>query len=98
MVPCLQSSGTVGLPTQISQRSHGFIHCVTWVQGEHFVGSPKSFEVHVGSRWIGVGAPGTAQQPKQSQPFGTYLRQKSMHFCDCDALVEHSIACDVAYC
>ena len=67
-----QSAGTVGLPTHTSHRSHGFMHWVTCVHGEHFVGSPKSFAVHVGSNRIGVAAPGTAQQPKQSQPFGTY--------------------------
>ena len=47
--------------------------------------------MHVAASRMGVLAPGTTQQPKQSQPFGTNLRQKSMHCCDCDAAVEHSI-------
>ena len=34
---------------------------------------------------------GSEQQPKQSQPFGTSLRQLLMHFCDCEAEVEHSV-------
>ena len=88
-----QSAGTVVLPTQSSHRSHVFAHCVTCVQGGHFVGSPKSLAVHVGASRTGLGAPGIAQQPKQSHPFGTYLRQLSMHFCDCEALTEHSAAC-----
>src|SRR3982750_1505938 len=73
------------------------MHWVTCVQGGHFVASPKSFAVHVATRRTGVGAPGTAQQPKQSQPFGTSLRHLSMQFCDCDADTEHSSACWVAY-
>ena len=72
------------------------MHCVTCVQGGHLVGSPKSFAVQVFASRIGVGAPGTAQQPKQSQPFGTSFWQASMHFCDCDADTEHSIVCDSA--
>ena len=91
-----QSAGSVGLPMQISQCSHGFEHWVTCVQAGHFVGSPKSFAVQVAARRMGVGAPGTTQQPKQSQPFGTSLRQALMHAIDCDAEVEHSVACDVA--
>ena len=92
-----QSAGIVGLPMQISQRSHGFEHWVTCVQVGHLAGLPKSAAVQVDASLIGVGAPGTRQQPKQSQPFGTNLRQKLMHDCDCDADVEHSIVCDVAY-
>jgi len=45
----------------------------------------------------GAGAPGTTQQPKQSHPFGTSLRQAVMHACDCDAEVEHSVVCEAAY-
>jgi hypothetical protein len=47
------------------------MHWVTCVQAGHFVGSLKSFAVHVDTNRIGVDAPGTVQQPKQSQPFGT---------------------------
>ena len=83
---------------QISQRSHGFEHWVTCVQVGHLAGLPKSAAVQVAASRIGVGAPGTTQQPKQSQPFGTSLRQKLMQAVDCDADVEHSVACDVAYC
>jgi len=72
------------------------MHCVTCVQGGHLVGSPKSLAVQVGASRIGVAAPGTAQQPKQSHPFGTSLRHESMHFCDCDADSEHSSTCDSA--
>ena len=62
------------------------MHWVTCVHGEHFVGSPKSFAVHVGSRRMGVAAPGMAQQPKQSQPLGTNWRQKLMHFVEIPVL------------
>src|SRR5690242_18285088 len=94
----VQSAGSVGLPMQISQCSHGFEHWVTCVHAGHFAGLPKSAAVQVAARRIGVGAPGTTQQPKQSQPFGTHLRQVSMHVFDCDDDVEHSSACCVAYC
>ena len=88
-----QSAGTVGLPMQISQRSQVLAHWVTCVQGEHLAGLLKSAAVQVGSRRIGVAAPGTTQQPKQSHPFGVRFRQKSTHCCDCDADTEHSDAC-----
>ena len=42
---------------------------------------------------IGVDAPGTAQQPKQSQPFGTSFWHLSTQVCDCDDDTEHSVAC-----
>src|SRR6266511_5867081 len=90
-----QSAGMVVLPMQISQRSHGFEHWVTWVQRGHFTGSLKSAAVQVVASRM-VGPPGMAQQPKQSQPLGTNLRQLSMHAFDCDAVVEHSIVCCVA--
>ena len=83
---------------QISQRSHGFEHWVTCVQAGHLAGLPKSAAVQVAARRIGVGAPGTTQQPKQSQPFGTNLRQKLMQAADWEFDVEHWLACDVAYC
>ena len=73
------------------------MHWVTCVQRGHLAGSLKSAAVQVGTSRIGVVAPGTVQQPKQSQPFGTSLRQLSMHVCDCDDATEHSVACDVAY-
>src|SRR5262249_16297094 len=74
------------------------MHCVTCVQGGHFVGSPKSLAVQVAASRIGVDAPGTTQQPKQSQPFGTSFCHLSMQAGDCDDATEHSIVCDVAYC
>ena len=58
------------------------MHWVTCVQRGHLTGSLKSAAVQLGTSRIGAGAPGTAQQPKQSQPFGTSARQLSMHFCD----------------
>src|SRR5262245_66404845 len=83
---------------QISQRSHGLLHWVTCVQAGHLAGLPKSAAVQVAASRVGVGAPGTTQQPKQSQPFGTNLRQKLMQAVDCDDDTEHSAACWVAYC
>src|SRR6478672_3646441 len=73
------------------------MHCVTCVQAGHFVGSPKSFAVHVATRRIGVDAPGTTQHPKQSQPLGTSFWHLSTQLCDCDDDTEHSLACCVAY-
>jgi hypothetical protein len=93
----LQSAGSVGLPTQISQWSQGFEHWVTCVQVGHLLGSPKAAALQVGAKRIGVDAPGIKQQPKQSQPFGTSLRQASRHICDCDADGEHSIMCCCTY-
>ena len=93
----VHSGGSVGLPTQISQVPQGTMHWVTCVQVGHLAGLLKSAAVQVGTSRIGVVAPGTLQQPKQSQPFGTSLRQLSMHFCDCDDDNEHSLACCVAY-
>ena len=55
-----QSAGIVGLPMQISQRSHGFEHWVTCVQAGHLAGLPKSAAVQVAASLIGVGAPGTS--------------------------------------
>ena len=83
----------VGLPTQISQRSQGFAHWVTWVQAGHLAGLPKSAAVQPAAMRIGVATPGTAQQPKQSQPFGTSGRHLFTQSCDCDAETEHSVAC-----
>src|SRR5215471_323879 len=74
------------------------MHCVTCVQGGHLVGSLKAACVQVAARRIGCGAPGTLQQPKQSQPFGTSFWHLLMQVCDCDAEVEHSIVCCCAYC
>jgi hypothetical protein len=80
------------LPTQISQVSQGFEHWVTWVQGGHFVASLKSFSVQLAASRM-VGPPGIAQQPKQSQPFGTRPPHLSTHDWDCEAEVEHSVVC-----
>jgi hypothetical protein len=71
----MQSSGMVGLPTQISQRSQVLLQAGTWVQGGHALGSPNLAAVQVGTSLIAVGAPGTKQQPKQSQPLGVMVRQ-----------------------
>src|SRR6266511_1719346 len=60
-----QSAGMVVLPMQISQRSHGFEHWVTWVQRGHFTGSLKSAAVQVvASRMVGPRR--MAQQPMPS--------------------------------
>src|ERR1043165_5649413 len=74
------------------------MHCVTCVQGGHLVGSLKSAAVQVVASRIGCGAPGTVQQPKQSQPLGTSFWHLSMQVCDCDDEVEHSVVCVCAYC
>ena len=70
------------------------MHCVTCVQGGHFDGIAEVLR-RCRSRPAGSAsdAPGTAQQPKQSQPFGTSFWHLSTQFCDCDADTEHSVAC-----
>ena len=83
---------------QISQWPHGFEHWVTCVQAGHLVGSLKFAAVQVAARRIGVGAPGTTQQPKQSQPFGTSFWQWLMQFWVCYMETEHSLVCCWAYC
>ena len=72
-----QPGGSVGLPTQSSHVSQELRHAATCVQGLHLVGSlsvallqlpvPGGFSEP--SQTV-VGAPGMAQHPKQSQPFG----------------------------
>ena len=80
-----------------SHRSHGFRHWVTWVQGGHFCGFPKPAAVHEFPIRTGPGSPGTAQQPKQSQPLGTSLLQRSTQICVCEDDREHHSGCAAAY-
>src|SRR5258705_6042772 len=81
-VPGRQSAGSSVLPRQSSQWSQGLLHDPVGVQVGHLVGSFTSASVHVGmSKMLFVPPPGTGtvQQPKQSQPLGVILVQKSMH-------------------
>ena len=92
-----QSTGSVGLPMHNSQRSHGFRHWVTCVQGGHLLGSAKSAALHDGINRTGVLTPGTVQQPKQSQPLAAILTQRSRHACDCDTSSEQESWCVLTY-
>ena len=74
---CWPQPGGSGWPMQISHMPQGFKQAGTWVHGLHLVGSltvlmlqlpvPGGFSEP--SQTV-VGAPGMAQQPKQSHPFG----------------------------
>ena len=77
---------------QISQVSQGLAHWVTCVQGGHLAGLSKSAAVQLAARRM-VGPPGMAQQPKQSQPFGTSGWQRFTQLSDWEADVEHSVVC-----
>ena len=84
--PCSQSAGRVRFPTQSSQASQEFRHPATWVQGLQRVGSATCARSQLGSPdasrepiQIAVGAPGTWQQPKQSQPLGVSGPQVVVH-------------------
>lgn len=85
----LQSEGNVGLPMQSSQCSQVLRHAWTCVHGLHFVGSFTSAIVHEPPPPLSepsqtvVGAPGIAQQPKQSHPFGVSGPQYDPHVADC---------------
>ena len=76
-VPVSHDAGKARLPTQSSHVSQGFRHPATWVQGLHRLGSATWARSQLGRPaastepiQTGVGAPGTSQQPKQSQPLG----------------------------
>src|SRR5438552_1499696 len=79
----VQLGSSVVLPRQSWQGPQVFMQLVCCVQAGHLVGSPNDAAVQVGSSRIGLSTPGTAQQPKQSHPFGVMAWQWSMHFCDC---------------
>jgi hypothetical protein len=79
----LHSAGRVSFPMQYSQVSHGLLQDVCWVHAGQLVVSPRVPTVQVGtSSTVRVMVPSVRmQQPKQSHPLGTYLKQLSMHFC-----------------
>lgn len=83
-----QSAGICVLPMQSSQRSHGFVQSATCAHGVHFVGSSMSATLHVDERRTVTCEPSlfcTAQQPKQSHPFGVRPRQNDLHCASCVA-------------
>ena len=85
-----QSGGSVGFPMHSSQCSHVLRHACTCVHGLHFVGSARFASVQLPvpagfsdpSHTV-VGAPGIAQHPKQSHPFGVSGPQYPAHVADC---------------
>ena len=88
----LHSGGRTSFPTQSSHVSHGLRHAATWVHGWHFVGSPSESTVQlelpfasVEPSQTGFAAPGTKQQPKQSQPLGVSGPQIPLQVLDCAA-------------
>jgi hypothetical protein len=78
----VQLGSSVVLPRQSWHGPQVFMQLVCCVQTGHLAGSPKDAAVHVASSRIGWATPGTAQQPKQSHPFGVMAWQWSMHFWD----------------
>jgi hypothetical protein len=84
------AGGSDVLPTHSSQLSQGLEQAGTGVQGRHFSGSDSVAAVQVGvpaasvePRNTAVAAPGTWQQPKQSQPLGTTGPQIVAHCAGC---------------
>lgn len=80
----VHEGGSVSLPTQSSHVPQVLLQPVLCTQGGHFVGSAMSASVHVPVMFTFFVPPpgnGMLQHPKQSHPFGVYLRQKSLHCC-----------------
>jgi hypothetical protein len=84
-----QLAGNVRLPKQSSHVSQGFKQPWTKVHGLQRVGSSRCEWSHEGApsssvepSHTAVFVPGTAQQPKQSQPFGVSGPQALVHAVD----------------